>query len=76
VNDELRTLRRPLSEHGLLREWKEHSFAYHDVEIVAGSATFIMAIYALRDCTTTEPMLKPDSFKSIADYLGFQKDER
>ena len=76
VNDELRTLRRPLPEHGPLREGKEHSFAYHDIEIVAGSATFIVAAYALRDYTSTEPILKPDSFKYIADYLGVSNDSK
>jgi hypothetical protein len=74
VNDEPKTLHRPWSEHGSPREGKVHSFVNHDVAVVAGSKTFIVATYALRDCASTEPMLKPESFKSIPDYLGVPND--
>ncbi len=74
VNDELKTLIRPSSEHGLFRDGKPYSFATHDVAVEAGSTTFVTATYALRDCARTEPILKLDSFKYIADYLGVPND--
>jgi hypothetical protein len=74
VNDEPKTLHHTWPEHELLRGGKVHSFINHDVEAVGGSTTFIVATYTLRDCASTEPMLKPDSFEPIADFLGVPND--
>lgn len=66
VNGEPQTLCCSSSEQG----------AYRDVEIVAGSTTFITSTYALQDCASKEPMLISDSFKSIANYLGIHNNSK
>jgi hypothetical protein len=76
VNDESRIID-PIWSRGVLTEPYEgivDMSVTHDVELIAGSSTFILATYALRDGPSSVPMLEPHSFESIADYLGVPND--
>lgn len=76
VNDEPRIID-PVWSQGMRTEGYGGSVGLpviHDVELIAGSPTFIVATYALKDGPSTELMLEKDSFKSIADYLGVPND--
>jgi hypothetical protein len=73
VNDEPRIID-PIWAQGVGHESLIGLPVTHDVELIAGSPTFVVATYALRDSHSTEPMLEKDSFGPIADYLGVPND--